>query len=358
MSDKRPLYRSRMVHGRGRRAPARPLAAGWAAQHRLVARTHCHRRRHGGRGAHPPRRLHRARHRRRRRRAHPRRRARPGPARGAAARVHAELGPVGRTSCATSPSTTGSSPSTCGATAGRSRAARLLHGRRRRGLVDELRAEARMAAAQQGSPGVRRMAVDVRTVLEALEVEHALVVGHSMGGMVALQLAHDTPRRRAAPPRGRAWCSSPPPPAPSRACPGSGAWSAPGRAGLGPRRGAGRPVGACAPWRRRTCAGGSPGSGSGPTPPPAQVRFVEGLHLATPSRDRGRPAPVAGPLRPVGLARVPRPPRARRGRIPRPAHRRPATPCAPPPRCPTPSWSSCPAAGTCPCSSAVTSSPA
>ena len=50
-----------------------------------------------------------------------------------------------------------------------------------------------MAKAQQGSPAMRRMAMDVRTVLEALDVEHALVVGHSMGGMVALQLAHDTP---------------------------------------------------------------------------------------------------------------------------------------------------------------------
>ena len=47
--------------------------------------------------------------------------------------------------------------------------------------------------AQEGSPAVRRMARDIRAVLEALDVEHALVVGHSMGGMVALQLAHDTP---------------------------------------------------------------------------------------------------------------------------------------------------------------------
>jgi pimeloyl-ACP methyl ester carboxylesterase len=65
-----------------------------------------------------------------------------------------------------------------------------------------LRAGARMAQAQEGSPAVRRMAMDVQEVFEALGVEHAVVVGHSMGGMVALQLVHDQPaaevRRRIA----------------------------------------------------------------------------------------------------------------------------------------------------------------
>jgi pimeloyl-ACP methyl ester carboxylesterase len=48
-------------------------------------------------------------------------------------------------------------------------------------------------------PGIATMASDVAAVLEALAVEHAVVVGHSMGGMVALQLACDLPvveRRR------------------------------------------------------------------------------------------------------------------------------------------------------------------
>jgi len=51
----------------------------------------------------------------------------------------------------------------------------------------------RGAAVQPRSPGIRRMADDVRSVLEALDVEHAVVVGHSMGGMVALQLVPEMP---------------------------------------------------------------------------------------------------------------------------------------------------------------------
>ena len=49
------------------------------------------------------------------------------------------------------------------------------------------------AALQPRSPGIRRIADDVRSVLEALDVEHAVVVGHSMGGMVALQLVPEMP---------------------------------------------------------------------------------------------------------------------------------------------------------------------
>jgi pimeloyl-ACP methyl ester carboxylesterase len=52
------------------------------------------------------------------------------------------------------------------------------------------------------SPAVHRLAADVWAVLEALDVRDALLVGHSMGGMTALQLALDVPtlalRRRVA----------------------------------------------------------------------------------------------------------------------------------------------------------------
>jgi pimeloyl-ACP methyl ester carboxylesterase len=41
--------------------------------------------------------------------------------------------------------------------------------------------------------GIAILADDVATVLETLGVEHAVVVGHSMGGMVALQLATGLP---------------------------------------------------------------------------------------------------------------------------------------------------------------------
>jgi pimeloyl-ACP methyl ester carboxylesterase len=47
--------------------------------------------------------------------------------------------------------------------------------------------------------GIPRLAADVEAVLGALEVEQAVVVGHSMGGMVALQMVLDLPvheRRR------------------------------------------------------------------------------------------------------------------------------------------------------------------
>jgi len=47
----------------------------------------------------------------------------------------------------------------------------------------------------QASPGVRRLAADLWAVLEALDIEGALLVGHSLGGLVTLQLALDAPRR-------------------------------------------------------------------------------------------------------------------------------------------------------------------
>lgn len=57
-----------------------------------------------------------------------------------------------------------------------------------RGDPGELREAAPMAAAGRGAPGIVRLAADVRTVVEALDLHDALLVGHSMGGMVALQL--------------------------------------------------------------------------------------------------------------------------------------------------------------------------
>jgi non-heme chloroperoxidase len=147
------------------------------------------------------------------------------------------------------------------------------------GRVDELRAEARMALSHQGSPALRRMALDVRTVLDALDVEHALVVGHSMGGMVALQLAHDTPepemRRVVA---GLALVSTTG--GPFGHLPG---YSAAARL-AGPV--SARAMGLADRWGVRTLASQDvrwwlTRLGFGAEAPPAQVRFVEGLHLAT-----------------------------------------------------------------------------
>ena len=149
------------------------------------------------------------------------------------------------------------------------------------GPIDELRAEARMAMTEQGSPAVRRMALDVRTVLGVLEVEHALVVGHSMGGMVALQLAHDTPtdelHRLVA---GMALVSTT----------GGPFARVPGFGGMARLAGpvSARAMGLADRWGVRTIASQDlrwwlTRLGFGADAPPAQVRFVEGLHLATPS---------------------------------------------------------------------------
>jgi pimeloyl-ACP methyl ester carboxylesterase len=144
-----------------------------------------------------------------------------------------------------------------------------------------LAADARMAVAQQGSPGVRRMAQDVRAVLGALEVEHALVVGHSMGGMVALQLAHDSPEdelhRLVA---GMALVSTT----------GGPFTRLPGFGGMARLAGpvSARAVGLADRWGMRALGSEDlrwwlTRLGFGADAPPPQVRFVEGLHLATPS---------------------------------------------------------------------------
>ena len=163
MSDKRPLCRSRLVQGVAAGTGA-ALAAGWATQHRLVARTHstpadiaaegltvpddCAQ--HvvdaddGGRihvverGQGPPVVLlhgfmlsgalwaHQLRD---------------------LAEHHRVIAPDLRGHGRSVPGTSGFSTDDA------------------HGPVAELRADARMAAAQQGSPGVRRMAIDVRAVL-------------------------------------------------------------------------------------------------------------------------------------------------------------------------------------------------
>jgi pimeloyl-ACP methyl ester carboxylesterase len=147
------------------------------------------------------------------------------------------------------------------------------------GLAQELRAEAAVALAQQGSAALRRMARDVRGVLRALEVEDALVVGHSMGGMVALQLAHDTPAaelRRAV--AGLALVSTT----------GGPFTRLPGLGGMSRLAGpaSARAMGLADRWGVRTLASQDlrwwlTRVGFGADAPPAQVRFVEGLHLAT-----------------------------------------------------------------------------
>ncbi len=126
------------------------------------------------------------------------------------------------------------------------------------------------------------LAADVRAVLAALDVEHAVVVGHSMGGMVALQLAVDLPleerRLRIA---GMVLTST-------TAGPFT---SVPGFAGvaritgpvtarallIGERFGAkALPSRDLRWWVTRL--------GFGADAPAAQVRFVEAMHRSTPSR--------------------------------------------------------------------------
>ena len=50
-----------------------------------------------------------------------------------------------------------------------------------------------MARKGVGAPGIRRLALDLKQVIESLDLRDATLVGHSMGGMVALQLAQDEP---------------------------------------------------------------------------------------------------------------------------------------------------------------------
>jgi len=279
MSDKRPLTRSRLVRGAAAGAGA-ALAVGWAAQHRLVARTRSTPQDIEAEGLTVPPdcvqhvvevddggRIHVV-------------ERGQGPAvvllhgymLSGALWAH-QLRDLAEHHRVIVPDLRGHGSSVPGTSGFSSVAAP--------GPVAELRADARMAAAQEGSPGVRRLAVDVRAVLDTLEVEHALVVGHSMGGMVALQLVHDMGReelhRRVA---GLALVSTTA--GPFTRLPG-----------LGGMARVARPVSARAVSLADRLGVSALGSqdlrwwltrlGFGADAPPAQVRFVEGLHLATPS---------------------------------------------------------------------------
>ena len=185
------------------------------------------------------------------------------------------------------------------------------------GPLDTARTDVAMAAAQKGSPAIRRMAADLATVLNALDVEHAVLVGHSMGGMVALQYLRDTPvAERARRVAGMALVSTTA--GPFSQMPGLGrmarlAGPVSSRAiHLGERWGVRAATGDVRFWLTRL--------GFGPDAPARQVRFVEGLHLATPPFHGACTAALAGALRRVGLAGGHGPPRLGGGGLARPPH--------------------------------------
>jgi pimeloyl-ACP methyl ester carboxylesterase len=144
----------------------------------------------------------------------------------------------------------------------------------------ELTEVAPMAVAGEGAPAVVRLAADVRAVVAALDLRDALLVGHSMGGMVALQLLaamDDDERHRRF--RGVALVSTTA--GPYATMPG---WSRLARTMaplssrallLAERVGAtSLPAEDLRWWLTRL--------GFGPEAAPAQVRFVEQLHAGAP----------------------------------------------------------------------------
>jgi len=144
-----------------------------------------------------------------------------------------------------------------------------------------------MASAGVGAPGVRRLAADLAAVLEELAVHDALVVGHSMGGMVALQFAQDfavTMRSRIC---GLVLAST-----------SAGPFSAlPGWAGMARLAAPASARAVIAAERLGVATVPSRDLrywlvrlGFGGDAPPTQVRFTEALHLAT------QPRTVAGLL--------------------------------------------------------------
>lgn len=64
--------------------------------------------------------------------------------------------------------------------------------RRYRVIVPELRGFGRTPRGE-GKQSIPRMAADVKALLDALHIEQPILVGHSMGGAVSLQLALDHP---------------------------------------------------------------------------------------------------------------------------------------------------------------------
>lgn len=138
-----------------------------------------------------------------------------------------------------------------------------------------------MAEAAVGAPGVRRLAADLATVLERLDLSQALVVGHSMGGMVALQIAQDSPAivdRRVCGIVLTSTTAGPFVQLPGWVGIARALAPVPARAALLTERLGGRvlPSQDLRYWVSRMGFGGDA--------PPAQVRFVESLLMATSSR--------------------------------------------------------------------------
>ncbi len=67
------------------------------------------------------------------------------------------------------------------------------HAERTHRTTPPLAEVAATARAGAGAPAIQRLASDIAGVLEQLELSESLLVGHSMGGMVALQVARDRP---------------------------------------------------------------------------------------------------------------------------------------------------------------------
>jgi pimeloyl-ACP methyl ester carboxylesterase len=153
--------------------------------------------------------------------------------------------------------------------------------RHHRVIAVDLRGHGQSLPGSEGF-GIEILAADVQRVLESLAVEDAVVVGHSMGGMVALQVATDMPvaerRRRMA---GIVLCSTTA--GPFATLPGFAGvvrYTGPVTARallVGERFGAkALPSRDLRWWLVRL--------GFGADAPAAQVRFVEAMHRATSSR--------------------------------------------------------------------------
>jgi pimeloyl-ACP methyl ester carboxylesterase len=147
-------------------------------------------------------------------------------------------------------------------------------------IAVDLRGQGQSLPGSEGT-SLATTASDVAAVLAALEVEGAVVVGHSMGGMVALQLAADLPvaeRRRVA---GMVLVSTTA--GPFATLPG---WAGVARA-TGPATArsllVAERIGAKAlPWR--DLRWWVVRLGFGPDAPAAQVRFIEAMHRGNPAR--------------------------------------------------------------------------